>query len=441
MKITIDRLFSYGLFTLAVLLPFNTKLLLNSITRPSLGEFDQIALFASDLLIFLVVILGAKAKRSENSQRRLPFYWMAWLLLVITCGSVYIAIDKIFVLFGVLRLLLALALWWTLINTDYSRRRLVLALMIGGAVSSLFALGQFFTQAAGANKWLGLAAHRASDLGTSVVLKISGSGDSERWLRAYGTLDHPNMLGGYLALILISGCWFYLFNKNSKHAVWSCILIAISAGGLYVSFSRSGLLAALLGITVLAAVNFRNYKKLLLPLGIILAVWAALSLNYGSLWLSRMTDSNYLEKKSINERAMLISEATSLIGLHPIAGSGYGNYPQTLKNYVKPGLSYYDYQPVHNTWLLVQAELGLIGATAYASIFVFMVIFSLFTLKLDRFSASLNLGLLAGLATIMSLDHWLWTLHFGIILYWLMSGLIVRNLVAKEPVDKMMKII
>ena len=48
-----------------------------------------------------------------------------------------------------------------------------------------------------------MAVHKAEELGTSVVETVGADGLGERWLRAYGGLDHPNILGGILAVALL----------------------------------------------------------------------------------------------------------------------------------------------------------------------------------------------------------------------------------------------
>ncbi|MEI6378818.1 MAG: O-antigen ligase family protein [Candidatus Falkowbacteria bacterium] len=439
MKINAQQIVSSGLYALAVLLPFNTKLILDFLVRPSLWEFDRLALFGTDLLIMLILGFALQSNRVNDNKRRLPFYWLAWALLIVVCSSLYFSLDKAFVLFAVTRLLLAIGLCWTLITAVYSRRRLILALIIGGALCALLGVGQFFAQSAPGNKWLGLALHDPIEPGTSVIFHIGKTGIGERWLRAYGTLDHPNMLGGYLALMLIAGCWLILHSKDNKQLLTAYLLLIIITAGLFVSFSRTGLLAAGAGLAVLLIINYKHYKKIIPLLIMMLAVWGMLSLNFGVLWLTRGDTANRLEKKSLDERTAFIQESLALIKKRPLIGYGFGNYPRAVQQYIQPGRQPWDYQPVHNTWLLVQAEIGVIGALCFTAIYILLVIFSIFALKFDRIYGSLNLALLAGLGVILTLDHWLWTLHFGILLFWLLAGLMIRNL-EEEQVDKMIKI-
>ncbi len=62
-----------------------------------------------------------------------------------------------------------------------------------------------------ANKYFGLAQQNPGNLGVS-VLEIDGY----RILRSYGSLPHPNILGGFLFVSIIVGIylWVNFYKKN-----------------------------------------------------------------------------------------------------------------------------------------------------------------------------------------------------------------------------------
>ena len=90
--------------------------------------------------------------------------------------------------------------------------------------------------------------------GVSVVQLADGA----RWLRAYGTLPHPNMLGG-LALVLLAGpaAWFL----TGRRWRWAAGL-AVAAGMalLALTFSRSAWLGCLAAAGVLVF-HLRNFLR------------------------------------------------------------------------------------------------------------------------------------------------------------------------------------
>ena len=95
---------------------------------------------------------------------------------------------------------MGIGLFWLISSVEYNRRYLVGSFLISAIIQAFLGIWQFFTQSSFASKWLGMALHDASDLGTSVIQIIGSDGFWQRWLRAYGGLDHPNILGGLLGI-------------------------------------------------------------------------------------------------------------------------------------------------------------------------------------------------------------------------------------------------
>lgn len=69
-------------------------------------------------------------------------------------------------------------------------------------IESILAIMQFMFQSTYFNKWFGLAYHDITIAGNSVVTTVS-----DKLLRPYGTLPHPNILGGFLAVAAIIALW------------------------------------------------------------------------------------------------------------------------------------------------------------------------------------------------------------------------------------------
>ena len=78
------------------------------------------------------------------------------------------------------------------------------------------------------------------------------------------------------------------------------------------------------------------------------------------------------------------------------------------------------YQPTHNVFLLIWAEVGILGLLAIAVLF--FIIIKKFIIH-DDWQA---LPVLLALIVIMLVDHWLWSLHFGVLFFWLVLGMIIK---------------
>lgn len=179
--------------------------------------------------------------------------------------------------------------------------------------------------------------------------------------------------------------------------------------------------------------------------------------------LARITSSNRLEQRSNQERMLSYKEGVDIIKKNWMLGTGIGNY--TLALYKKnPGLSAYDCQPVHNLFMLISSELGIFGLFIFL-LFLFYAakkLITSFKLELTTDSPS-SQGLTTGnpmaeknyfilpsrqslpegtltikeknyfiilfifILLISLFDHYFWSLHFGVILFWLSMGIITAS--------------
>ncbi len=254
---------------------------------------------------------------------------------------------------------------------------LALVVLLQGIVAIL----QVWQQADMGLWWLGEPRLDPQDGGVNVLL-VSG----ERWLRGYGLTGGPNALGASLAFLVFYLLPNLLYARGWRLWAWS-LTISIGAVGLLASFSRSAGLAAAVGLAAWAGLSWLRdrrrrvrltdsdfgynvsdvrynigahpawdrQRRLAVALPVLLAV--AYVLAYVPALTSRFVpDANPLEVRSINERERDANVALAIIASRPLAGVGLGNFQKAAwaldsKSWV-----------VHNVFLLVMAELGLIGA-------------------------------------------------------------------------------
>lgn len=294
-----------------------------------------------------------------------------------------------------------------------------IALWLGGVVQGLFALWQFVAQVVPANRWLGLAAHAPyQQIGESVI-EISG----ERWLRAYGSLPHPNILGGYLAIIFIIGILLQIFTKDWRWRMALTLGQVLVLVGLLVTFSRGAWVAALGGLIICSAgiakakvlqdkkVRFNFIKQVVLSGVVVVAVAITLK----PLFYTRFQNQERLEVRSIEERLDGYRVWRGIMENNWLLGHGPGMYTYAL--YQKdPTLPAWQYQPIHNTYLLIFAELGIVGFLAvlaggvWAAYWIWK-------------NNPVFLSLVAVVAISALFDHFWWSLYGGVIMLCVMVGL------------------
>ncbi len=376
----------------------------------------------------------------------------SFLIFSWSLGSIFWSPDKPLAVYFSGKLLLALGLFWAVRRIEFSWKKLLMILLLAGALQGALGVGQFLLQGTFSSKWLGMSVHHAAQGGASVLENASG-----RWLRAYGSFPHPNMLGGYLAIMLLmivgkgksmKNFQFPISNfdsilndiilklknynlvqnsirqladkiQNSYHTLYYVSNILIFSG-LIVSFSRSAWLVFVLGFGILFLLQKTRRKELKKMLIIFLGtalVWLAA---FSPLFLARTQGEARLEKKSVDDRVEYVAQAREIIREHFWLGVGTGNYTKAVYEN-SPQKKIWEIQPVHNVFLLVWAELGLVGLVLWLGFLgnIFLVGY--------KKNKTFTLVLYAACCMLYVLDHWLWDSHFGLLFFFLLLGLILRE--------------
>lgn len=506
------KIIEYGLYLLVFSLPIQTRWIIRQgLLNNGPWEYGSLSLYATDilltiLLLFFLIYKVSQRKflasnRSADGQLSLNFRdlsfksQLTWLFiagLVLTSAvSIFFAPDKILSLYKFGWLMLGIGLFWLLVSASYNKTKLIWFLIAGIASQAGLAIWQFLFQATFQNKWLGLALHRSGELGTSVIETIGQDGIGERWLRAYGGMDHPNILGGLLAVGILFLAGEIIKNHKRQNTIkailWSLLVVLTAA--LFFSFSRSawlGLGASLVALILWSAIkkNLMAQKMIAQVILICGAIIFILFLMYPNLVLTRFylagsftgTPSVFklvsapgrLEIKSSSERIESIKNSWPIIKNHWAGGVGIGGYGladyevkikecgnakkacEKISSFIPtPNLvGGFIFQPVHNVYLLVWSEIGIFGLLFFLCLIIYILI-SHFKKRLsspldlaDAVTANkivasanyqesvLNISILIVMLIIMCFDHWLWSLHFGVLFFWLVLGLASRNSLA-----------
>ncbi|MFA6421788.1 MAG: O-antigen ligase family protein [Candidatus Buchananbacteria bacterium] len=415
--------FLFGIFLF--LIPISTVLI---IEEQFVGgfkfQFGSFNIYLVEIILWLAIVLyfvvNIKKISETLSRVRLRYslqkiiFYLVLAVIVISAVSIFWSIDKRFAFLAFFRILEVIAVF-SFFRLNYSKKYLWI-LFASGVVQSLFAIYQFFSQQIAANKYLGLVGHQSWEAG---ALVMEGSG---RWLRSYGFVNDPNLLGGFMAFALFIAIFLYL--KESKNYKRLLILsgIVFVIVGLFFSFSRSAWLGVIVGIIISLVFTFKNktdFKKIAAVSLSGIIIFCILGFLFYPIISGRVLINNRLEHKSISERVLLINESTQIIKSN-IFGVGVGNYTFSLLK-IKPGQPGWSYQPVHNIYLLILAEIGVIGFVLYLLICFLAIIYAI------RHKKFIFLGLFVSLLIIGFWDHYLWSGWQGMALFWLCFGLVATD--------------
>ena len=204
-------------------------------------------------------------------------------------------------------------------------------------------------------RWPG--AVTAAQSGAAVV----GASEGMRFLRAYGTFPHPNLLGGMLVVCLGIGVERYLAGGRKA---WLGAL-AVGTAALFLTFSRAAWAgAATMGLASLLLLPLALRARARRALAVMALSFALLAMAFRPIVLARLGAARApvtLESRSTRERLQLLGYALQAIRERPLSGLGAGTFAQWI--YSLPGKPV-TFEPVHNVPLLLAAEMGLPGAVA-----------------------------------------------------------------------------
>jgi len=419
----------YFFYALIFLLPLQTRWMVRlGELNGGYFEYGTISLYFTDILVLwslcLFVILAIFNRKFSIFNFQFSKIWITiGILELFIFISIFSAYDWQLALYGYGVFLLGIGLFFVATTLRYDPLKVYISLAAAGVVQSLLGLWQVAVQSVYGSKWLGMAAQQASDVGVSVV----GS-DSARWLRAYGSLPHPNMLGGFLALALVCSVILYVTAHHRRQragVAFGAAAMLLNSVGLVATFSRSGWLAAFVGLAILGVWTLARYHRqgaaVFAKALIVIALGASLAGGalYGQLH-TRVMATDRLEVNSLTERARYQRDAWRIINNNWLFGVGIKNYGLALYE-IDSERSVYEYEPVHNVFLLIWAEVGAVGFVC----FLVLLFYCFFVAWQKKNFASMSL--FAVLVVLIFFDHWLWSLHFGVLLFWGILGVVLLD--------------
>jgi O-antigen ligase len=194
--------------------------------------------------------------------------------------------------------------------------------------------------------------------------------------RVGGGLGDPN----YLAAVLVPALVFALALARTSPRRAERIALGVAAAVMLFALvrteSRGGLVAVVATLVAALAVGGRLRRPLLAWAGAAVVVGAvAFALFASTSSLHRLTS---FSSDGGSGRTELWSVAGDVVRAHPLAGVGAGNFPvveatyaaRTNTNLTKVYLELTEHEVVHNTYLHIFAELGVVGLILLVSMIV-----------------------------------------------------------------------
>lgn len=354
------------------------KLTLPDFPLPSFFS-RKIHLFVSDILILILLFLLLFYYRASLR----AFFWEgpSKYLLLLFCVfflSTWHSSSGCYSL-QYLRLLefSLVFLFFNALSVLYPKKSLVrevaLVLLVGALLESGIGLWQYFSQHEVGLKFLGEEDPRLFSFISEGPLWIFGSQTRGQLSRAAGTFAHPNILGGFLFSSLIAS--YYLYSTFSKKRLFFSLVIVIQLFVLCLTFSRSAFLALFLATAIVGWLQITRGIRIL-KWGTLMgcACLLSLCLLYPQLKArGGFINYNQITSAADNERMAYMKVAVQMLREHPLIGVGFNHFQIDAHRQQPQYPQYYLHSKVHNIYLLVAAESGLIGSGLFL-LFLFSVI-------------------------------------------------------------------
>jgi O-antigen ligase len=244
-----------------------------------------------------------------------------------------------------------------------------------------------------------------------------GAGDAGTLIRAVGTFANPNLLAAFL--VLLAPFALLASAAVAERSAWVVVAVVsvIGYGAVITTFSRSGYVAALVGVLLLGAAyrlapRITRHRQILISAGAL----AALLVGGVAIWVVSRAGH------ALGVRDQAWSAAVRIGLAHPF-GVGLGQDGSYISALVPGGRQF---QHAHDLWLNWLAEGGVLGLVA-------MVLITVVSLgaaaRVARGHSSLGaagLAALAGFYLVSAVDHPANVDRINM-LFWLVLGLVMAE--------------
>ena len=379
-------------------------------------------LYLTDILIlalFIFFIASFKLRSSPLLFKKFSWFSSSSLFLTLTILiGILLSKNPLAGLYGLLKLLefIFFGVYTAHFVTKINFGKILFVFSAAIIFESILSVAQYLKQSSigGLFYFFG---ERTFNGQTPGVANASINGDLI--LRVYGTFSHPNVLGCYLLI----GMTLILFNLGlaKKQLEKVLYLTSLTCGTLILilTFSRIAILLWLiiLFIFLISRAGKNFLKKNISPFLIFTSI--VIFFIFYTPIISRFSNFS-LYDESFSQREALLKSSLVIIKNHPFFGIGLNNFLFELGQFQKTNNVTFYLQPVHNVFLLVATQTGILGL-------IYFIGFLAKTFKKAFEKSDLinyKIIIFFGVLILGSFDHYFLTIQQGQLLLSFIFGLI-----------------
>ncbi|MBI2062931.1 MAG: O-antigen ligase family protein [Candidatus Yanofskybacteria bacterium] len=443
-----ERLERTIFYLLIFTIPVQARVILHSWTRP-FNQWTSAYLYGTDIFLVLLLIFwlarSLKINNGPISNFQFPISSKfsilkssnLWLLSFLIISAISVFNSRIIGLsfYQLLKLAEFIGFYFYLQHNfgKVFQFRTVLAVIIAsGFFQSIIAIVQYAKQGSIGLRLLGESPLSVNTTGMAVFMA-----DGEKYLRAYGTATHPNILAAWLFVAIFAFYYWFLYYHTAQdrrfHDVPKLFIYPVLLFGFFFTFSRVIIGLWVLGVLATFVIvflkrEFRENKILKRKMFILFSVSVAAALLFSVIFWPQVNSRIHVsaQEEAVTQRVFYNKIAGSTALSNPLLGVGIGQFVLNLM-YKFKHLPSVAYQPVHNIYLLIVSETGFIGFGTLM-LFIFYIFYN-FIHHADFTKLRTVFFLIFALSFIVIgiFDHFLLTSQQGSLAFWLVLAFITAN--------------
>lgn len=345
----------YGVVAIMTLLPFGTLPFSIGFT-PTLIDVT----IAAFLLIYVLQwMVGQRREFRTTPVHGLLALYVLWILACFALGLRYASPTSLIMrqFAETLLILLLVFVLVDLLRDPTLLRRLVLVMILCIGIQAALAIVLYRLPDGTAERLL-RALQRIGYPGSNIIRYIEQNPDLPE--RAIGTWVDPNTLGGSLAIAATMIAPQVFARRPVLRYRWLTLgVLGLVVLALYLTYSRTSMLALGVGLGVIAVMRYRRFIPLML-----LGAGLLLLLPQARDYLERFLDAFRGGDLATQMRLGEYSDSLRLISQYPIFGVGFTGSPSIDL-----------YSSVASMYLIMANQIGLVGVALYAVVMLATLIY------------------------------------------------------------------
>jgi O-antigen ligase len=399
-----SRFFFYAFI---LFLPFQINVIIyttNIFSNGMFNPFTSVFIYLGDFFFLVSFILWGISIFQNEYKEKISYgnpllFVLLILFLILIEISVLFAKEKL-IAFSILLRFIQLGLLYFFVINKTVKLHVVINIFIGiMAFQAIIAILQYITQSSVGLYILG-ESHIAPEILGVAKINVNGA----TLIRPYGTFPHPNILAAYLLVAIFLD---YYGVKQKEYIAYPLLVLLFA--GFVLAFSRGAFLAFLIGALVYVSLKENKISFKYILFGISVLIFFVVLFNLENVLFTRLL---FTDTQSLYERVFYYNISKKILFTLPF-GIGAGNFTLLMQNFTNTKLDPWDFQPVHNIYMLLANEIGIIGCVIFLLLFLSFCILIFLKMKQIKDFGAILISIISAIFVLGLFDHYLISLYHG----------------------------